>query len=84
MENTNERIASIVKDMSFKRRKPVSQDTKHQTHQLLCSLKEAKNRLDKLHLKLWYAVEKNAYHSVSLTETKQELDNIIRQLENQV
>lgn len=84
MDNANQKIADIVKDMSFERRKPVSQDTKHQTQQLLCSLKEAKKRLDKLHLKLWYAVDKSNYHFVSLAEAKQELDIIIRELESQM
>lgn len=84
MDNTNDKIADIVKDISFERRKPVSQDTKHQIQQLLCSLKDAKKRLDKLHLKLWYAVDKNDYHSVNLEEAKDELRNIIRELESQI
>lgn len=84
MDNTIEKITGIVKDMNFERRKPVSQDTKKQTQQLLCSLKDARNGLDKLHLKLWYAVENNDYHSVSLTDAKQELDNIIKVLESQM
>lgn len=84
MDNTNVKIADIVKDMSFKRRKPVSQDTKNQTQQLLCSLKEARNKLDKLHLKLWYAVEQNDYHSVNLADTKQELASIIKKLESEI
>lgn len=82
MDNTNEKIADIVKDMSFERRKPVSPDTKNQTQQLLCSLKEARNRLDKLHLKLWYAVDNNDYHSVDLADAKQEIANIIKKFES--
>lgn len=84
MDNTNEKITSMVKNMSFERRKPVSTETKQSTKQILCSVKEVKDKLDKLHLKLWYAVEKNDYHSVNLTETKQELSSIIKELESQV
>lgn len=84
MDNANDKIAGIVKGMSFERRKPVSQDTKNQTQQLLCSLKEARNRLDKLHLKLWYAVENNNYHSVSLADAKQEIASVIQKFEIQI
>lgn len=84
MDNTNEKIASMIKKMSFERKKPVSIEAKQSTKQILCSVKEAKDKLDKLHLKLWYAVEKNDYHSVNLAEAKQELSSIIKVLESQV
>lgn len=82
MNNTKQTITDMVEGMNFKRKKPVSKETKQKTQQLLSLVGKSRNKLDKLHLKLWYAVEKNDYHSVCLTEAMQELEKITHELES--
>ena len=81
MNETEKKIADIVSGIDLERKKPVLPEEKQQTAELLDELTAAKRQLDKLHLKLWYAVEKKDYHSLSLEQAKQELRSLLDALE---
>ena len=76
MDEVREKIADITADMNFERRTRVSEAQKQQMRRLLDNLSEAKKRVDKLHLRLWYAQNSGDYHSLSAEEAEREIEEI--------
>ncbi|MDD5018782.1 MAG: hypothetical protein PHO15_11880 [Eubacteriales bacterium] len=85
-EKTKQLIADMVGDMCFDRKKPAARHEKAMYSILKNSLGDTINGLNKLHLRLWHAVYKGDYHSLSLGETesalkeaRQRIDNILKE-----
>jgi len=76
MDETNQIIEDMVSDMRFKRRKPVTKQTKQEMAALYDALGAVLGRMNKLHLALWHAQEKSDYHSTNLQDAMQELRQI--------
>ncbi len=81
MNDTEIKIADIVADMDFSRKKPVSSATKQQTTALYRDLGETLKKLNKLHLGLWYASQNNDYRSLPLQHAKEKLAEAVEELE---
>lgn len=80
MDNSKEKITDILSGMQFERRPPVSRQKKAQYAALEAGVGEALKELNRLHLRLWHAVSKRDYHSLSLDEARQTLCEVERQL----
>jgi uncharacterized membrane protein YgaE (UPF0421/DUF939 family) len=80
MDNTKKQIADILSQMQFERRSPVSKQTKAQFAAMEAGLSDALKELSKLRLRVWHAVSQRDYHSLSLDEAKQKLDEVQRQI----
>ena len=71
MNDTEIKIADIVADMDFSRKKPVPSETKQQTDALFRDLGKTLKKLNKLHLSLWHASQNNDYRSLPLQQAKE-------------
>jgi len=71
----------ILESIGFSRKKPPSAAQKKAYAELQRSVNTARQRLNKLHLRLWQAVSSRDYHSVSLEEAKKALGDIARELD---
>ena len=81
MQETKRKIAQITDGMDFGRKAPISTEEKNEADKLYTALGDALKKINKLHLSLWYAVEKGEYRTMSLDEAKQQLREIQIELE---
>lgn len=77
----NEKVAQILSALDFDRKRPVTSAQKKSYAQLLQSVDDVRQRLNKLHLRLWHASSRRDYHSLSLEDTREMLGDIARQIE---
>lgn len=77
----NQKIEDMLNTLNFDRKRPSSAAQKHAFAKLQKDVDEARLRLNKLHLQLWHAVSHHDYHSLSLEEARDTLDDIARQIE---
>ncbi|MGI5848847.1 MAG: hypothetical protein ACOX8Q_02060 [Christensenellales bacterium] len=77
-----QRIAGMVKNMRFDRKKRITKKERA----LYAGLEEKVEKiiidLNKLHLRLWHAVYKKDYHSLNLVDAKQMLRQISQSISN--
>lgn len=81
MEETKQRIAQITAGMDFGRKAPIPAEEKLETEKLFAELGDAIKKMNRLHLSLWYAVEKGESRVISLDEAKQDIAQILDELE---
>ncbi len=74
MKETKEQIADIVKDINFKRRPRVSKQKKTEHSALKQDIDAVSCKLDLLRLRLWHAEYKSDYHSLTMEEATQILN----------
>lgn len=77
-----DKIANLLADMRFERRPPVTKQKKARYAVLEAETNDVMNEVRRLHLRLWHAVSRHDYHSLSLDEARQALDDIRRQLDS--
>jgi hypothetical protein len=70
MDDIKDKIADMVKDMCFERKRPVTKQQKAAYTVLAARLAEIIADLNRLRLRLWHADEKRDYHSLSLYEAE--------------
>ena len=70
MDETQNKIASMVSNLSFDRKARATKKEKAAYFELKDDLGKVKKKIDKLHLRLWHCEYKNDYHSLSLDEAK--------------
>jgi hypothetical protein len=75
MEHTKEKIACMLADMQFDRRPPVTKHKKVQYAALEADMGTLLKDLNKLHLRLTHATSQRDYHSLSLLEARQALED---------
>ena len=81
MDNTRQQIVHILSDMQFERKPTISRQKKAQYAAMEAGVAVALKELNRLHLRLWHAVSQRDYHSLSLEEAGQTLDDIRGRLE---
>lgn len=76
MDNTREQIANMLSDMQFERRPAVSRQKKAQYAATEAGVADVLKELNRLHLRLWHTVSQRDYHSLSMDEARQALDEV--------
>ena len=76
MDDQYKRIADMLSGMQFGRRLPPSKQTKAEYAALESGIADVLKDLNRLHLRLWHAVSRREYHSLSLKEARLELESI--------
>jgi hypothetical protein len=77
----NQKIEEILSTLNFDRKRPATAAQKAAYERLQKDVNNIRLRLNKLHLQLWHAVNHHDYHSLSLEEARQTLDNIAGYIE---
>ncbi len=77
----DQKIEVMLSNLNFDRKRPASAAQKHAFAKLQKDVDETRLQLNKLHLQLWHAVSHHDYHSLSLEEARDTLDDITRQIE---
>lgn len=77
----DEKIAAIVEGMRFERKRPVPSRQRAACASLHSGVSAAARDLNRLSLRLWHAVSRRAYHSLSLEETRLALRELARRLD---
>ena len=81
MTMEDQKIEDMLSNLNFDRKRPASAAQKHAFAKLQKDVDETRLQLNKLHLQLWHAVSHHDYHSLSLEEARDTLDDIARQIE---
>ncbi len=81
MTMEDQKIEVMLSNLNFDRKRPPSAAQKHAFAKLQKDVDETRLQLNKLHLQLWHAVSHHDYHSLSLEEARDTLDDITRQIE---
>ncbi len=76
MDRDKQRIADMLAGMQFGRKAPPSRQDKAAYAALEAGVADVLKDLKKLHLRLWHAVSRRDYHSLSLGEARLELQSI--------
>jgi hypothetical protein len=71
-----QRIADMLAGMQFGRKAPPSRQNKAAYAALEAGVADVLKDLNRLHLRLWHAVSRREYHSLSLEEARLELQSI--------
>lgn len=77
----SEKVAQILGALDFEKKRPVTAAQKKAFAELERSVDEARQRLNKLHLRLWHATGSRDYHSLSLDDARETLRGISRQID---
>jgi len=75
-DRNKQRIADMLAGMQFGRKAPPSRQTKAAYAALEAGVADVLKDLKKLRLRLWHAVSRREYHSLSLEEARLELESI--------
>lgn len=67
---TEQKIAQLLSELQFERRRPVTLTQRQQYAALQKEVDEVRRSLDALHLRLWHAQQRRDYHSLSLEEAR--------------
>ena len=76
MDRDKQRIADMLAGMQFGRKAPPSRQDKAAYAALEAGVADVLKDLKKLHLRLWHAISRREYHSLSLKEARLELQSI--------
>ncbi|NLT96765.1 MAG: hypothetical protein GXW96_01175 [Christensenellaceae bacterium] len=76
MDRDKQRIADMLAGMQFGRKAPPSRQDKAAYAALEAGVADVLKDLKKLHLRLWHAISRREYHSLSLNEVRLELQSI--------
>jgi predicted nucleic acid-binding Zn-ribbon protein len=77
----NQRINDILNTLNFDRKRPATAAQKAAYERLQKDVDDARQRLNKLHIQLWHAVDRHDYHSLSLEDARETLGDIAEYLE---
>lgn len=77
----DQKIADIVADMRFERRKPVSRSEKADYKALKSEISSVLLDLERLHLRLWHANKQHDYRSLSLAQAKESIAQLAERLD---
>jgi hypothetical protein len=77
----DETVLEILEPLDFDKKRPVTSAQKKAYMELQQSVDDARQRLNKLHLRLWHAVNSRDYHSLSLEEARETLESIARHID---
>ena len=82
MTNEKQMIADMIKNMCFERKKPAGKHIKAEFAAMESAIGTITDELNKLHLRLWHAVNKGDYRSLSLEEATAQLEEIQQRIED--
>lgn len=77
----NQKIEHVLSTLNFDRKRPATAAQKAAYAALQKDVDDVRQRLNKLHLQLWHAVNHHDYHSLSLEDARQTLGDIARFVE---
>jgi hypothetical protein len=80
MDDQQKRIKDMLAGMQFERKLPPSKQAKAEYATLEAGVSEVLKDLNLLHLRLWHAVSRRDYHSISVEEACLELESIRERL----
>lgn len=81
-EETRVQIEDMVKTMRFERKKNVTKQQKTIYADLKKNTDDAMHDMSKLNLRLWHAINKKDYHSLTLDEAEHILQKIRQNIDN--
>jgi hypothetical protein len=80
MDDQQKRIKDMLAGMQFERKLPPSKQTKAEYAALEAGVGDVLKDLNLLHLRLWHAVSRRDYHSLSVEEARLVLETIRERL----
>lgn len=80
--NETERIEQIVSCIDLEKKARATKKEKQAFSELKCDIESIKNDISKLHLMLWHTGYKGDYHSLSLSEAKERLKQIRKNIDD--
>lgn len=82
MDEIKKRIADMTSGLDFERKSRATKKEKEDYAELKDSVTGIKRDIDKLSLRLWHACSKGDYHSLSIDEAKQALQQVKNTIED--
>lgn len=81
ISSDEDKVAGIINALDFDRKRPMASAQKDAYSRMQKDVNDVRLRVNKLHLRLWHAVNQHDYHSLSLEETREALQDIAKHIE---